>query len=167
MDGPPVIRVPAILVLLSLPFLQGQTPGVHLQGSQKIWNRGAADLDNYVVQVDNGNDDPYLYPPDSFDGSDFWYEVEHKTERLHPQHGARLAVGGTDESGFLGCSGAVYLKGAIRISDSPVGLHICVRTNEGRYSEIRIDAIDQKNKTISFSFTTWKKNEADTTYQPR
>jgi hypothetical protein len=162
-----MILLGILILLLSFPLAQGPVAVIHLQGSQTIWDRNAADLDSVVVTVDGGGDDAYLYPPESFAGSDLWFEQEHKSERFHPQHGARLALGGSAEAGYLGCSKAVYAKGAIRIGDMPVGIHICVRTNEGRYAEMRIDAFDRKKKIISFTFTTWVKNDSDTIYQPR
>jgi len=160
-------RLLVFFVLLGIPLPQGTAVGIHSQGKLFMMDRYAADLDegDQWIQID-GYDDSYPNPPMSFKGSDFWYEWERKSEYLHPQHGARLARGGAAEAGFLGCSKAVYAKGAIRIDDLPVGSHICVHTNEGRFAEMRIEAFDKKEKTIWFTYTTWKKDDSDSTYQP-
>ncbi|HEV3219978.1 MAG TPA: hypothetical protein VGZ48_09415 [Candidatus Acidoferrales bacterium] len=157
----------AIFLILSIPLPQNTTPDFHFQGKRTLIDRDTTDLDDGLNEtlIDESNDG-ILRSPLSFDGSDFWYGWDGKAERLHPQHGAQLARGGTAEAGYLGCSKAIYAKGVIRIDDLPVGSHICVHTNEGRYAEMRIESFDRKKKTISFTFTTWKKNESDTTYQP-
>jgi hypothetical protein len=162
-----MIRAFAFLVLFGFPLVQGSAVGIHLQGSKTIWDRWAVDLDVDYTLIDDSNDDSPPDPAMSFEGSDFWFGWDGKAERLHPQHHAKLAKGSSAELGFLGCSKATYAKGEIRIDDLPVGSHICVHTNEGRYSELRIESFDRKKKTITISFTTWVKNSSDSIYQPR
>ena len=163
-----MIRTLAVFLLLSIPLPQEAPTGVHASAKRTLIDREATDVDarGTEVLIDESNDG-VLRSPLSFEGSDFWYGWDGKAERLHPQHGARLAKGGSAEAGYLGCSKAVYAKGAIRIDDLPIGSHICVHTNEGRYSELRIESFDRGKKTLSFTFTTWVKNDSDSTYQPR
>jgi hypothetical protein len=148
---------------LSLP--QDAANTIRFQGKWNIGDREAVDLDvgdsgGIMTRID-GPDEPFREPPMSFKGSDFWYEFEYKFQRLNPQHGARLARGRAAEAGLAGCSKATYAKGTIRIDDLPVGSHICVHTNEGRYSEMRIEEFDRKRKSFSFTYSTWKKDASD------
>jgi hypothetical protein len=161
-------RVLALLALLTLPLPQGGDVGIHAQATRTLIDREAEDVDlgGISTLIDESNDG-ILRSPMSFNGSDFWFGWDGKAARLHPQHGAQLVRGGAAEAGFLGCSRASYAKGEIRIDDLPVGSHICVHTNESRYSELRIVSFDRKKKTFSFTFTTWVKSNSDSIYQPR
>jgi hypothetical protein len=117
----------AIFLILSIPLPQNTTPDFHFQGKRTLIDRDTTDLDDGLNEtlIDESNDG-ILRSPLSFDGSDFWYGWDGKAERLHPQHGAQLARGGT--------------------ADLPVGSHICVHTNEGRYAEMRIESFDRKKR---------------------
>src|SRR5580658_5736930 len=91
----------AIFLILSIPLPQNTTPDFHFQGKRTLIDRDTTDLDDGLNEtlIDESNDG-ILRSPLSFDGSDFWYGWDGKAERLHPQHGAQLARGGTAEAGY-------------------------------------------------------------------
>ncbi len=155
-------RIILLILALNFPLTQTTEGNIRVQHKWFLYDRAAADLDGYTQRITvDGDEDRFREPPMSFKGSDFWYEYGYKFQTLHPQHGARLAKGGGAEAGFVGCSKATYAKKAIRIDDLPVGSHVCVRTSDGRYAEMRIEGFDRKGKSFTFSYTTWKKDGSD------
>lgn len=77
---------------------------------------------------------------------------------FHLRNGAEFAKGTMNEAGLSGCMAAPYAKGRLRVDGVPVGLHICVHTNQGRYAELRIDeAVRAGADHVLLSYTTWER----------
>lgn len=90
-------------------------------------------------------------------GGDIWFQAVTATQRyLVPRGGAEMSISGRRNRGLAGCSTARYSAGRISIRDIPVGTYVCVRTNEGRYSEFRVNArVGPSPGTLRIGYTTW------------
>jgi hypothetical protein len=121
-------------------------PVIYSSGTLDIPQTYIVDLDQGVV-VDNSHQDQ----------GDFWFEAATFTERyMTPWNGTQIALLGTHEPGLSGCQAANYSSNKIAIADLPAGTYVCVQTNEGRYSQVRIDApVGPSPGTLSISYTTW------------
>jgi hypothetical protein len=118
----------------------------HVSGSLDIPQTYIVDLDQGVV-VDNAHQDL----------GDFWFEAATPTARyVTPWNGTQIALVGTVAPGLSGCQSAGYSSNKIAIADLPAGTYVCVQTNEGRYSQVRIDApVGPSPGMLSISYTTW------------
>lgn len=89
---------------------------------------------------------------------DMWFQAKTaKDLYLTPRNGAKMSVSGKRNRGLAGCRTARYSAGATPLARLPVGTYICVRTNEGRIAEFRINGISGSGaKTLSLGYTTWK-----------
>jgi hypothetical protein len=89
---------------------------------------------------------------------DIWFHAVTNTELyLEPRGGAQMAVGDRSNRGFAGCSSASYSTARVPLGDIPVGSYVCVRTDEGRISQFRMNAISPGSpKTLSLGYTTWR-----------
>ena len=93
------------------------------------------------------------------DNVDVWFQAETRNLLyLVPRNGARMSVGDRSNRGYAQCSNARYSKYRVSLRDIPVGSYVCVRTNEGRVSQFRVNRISRGTpKTLSIGYTTWKK----------
>jgi len=91
-------------------------------------------------------------------GADFRFQAETRALLyLVPQNGARIGVGNRANRGAAGCASARMTRDRVSLSDLPVGSYICAKTNEGRISQFRINALSGGSpKTLSIGFTTWQ-----------
>lgn len=90
--------------------------------------------------------------------AEFWYEVFRDNETYFtPRNGARIAILGAAEPGYSGCTSATYTDARTRIEGTTGGHWFCVRTNEGRVGQFRIDGIDRfaRPRTMTITFATW------------
>ncbi len=89
--------------------------------------------------------------------ADIWFEAETATLLfITPRNGARISVSGRRNRGRDGCAGAHFSANRFSLSDLPVGTYVCVRTNEGRISEFRVNGLSGGSpKTLSIGYTTW------------
>lgn len=108
---------------------------------------------------------PQTYTFDLDEGSvgasgaaDLWFEAETATELyITPRNGARIAVGDRSNRGYSGCSTARYTSSRVALSAVPVGSWVCVRTNEGRFSQFRMNSISPRSpRTLSIGYNTWR-----------
>lgn len=140
-------------------LLAGASGSVHKQGKLDIDADCSVDLDkgarDCMVTLDGDGTDPRIHPHGK--AYDFWLQRNGKALHLIPQHGAALAIGDLKEAGFQGCALAQYAKGKIRIDDLPRGTHICVRTNEGRYAEMRLEESGLRSDRVAVTYVTWEK----------
>ncbi|MEM9139168.1 MAG: hypothetical protein AAGB15_05000 [Pseudomonadota bacterium] len=90
-------------------------------------------------------------------GDDLWFQAETRDLLyLVPRSGARLGVGNRRNRGQSGCARARYSSDRVSLRDIPVGSYICVKTNEGRISQFRVNALSRGNpKTLRIGYTTW------------
>jgi hypothetical protein len=90
--------------------------------------------------------------------SDIWFQAE-TSDLLYitPRNGARLAVGDRSNRGYSGCADARFTRNRVSLRDIPEGSYICVRTNEGRISQFRVNEITAGSpKTLKIGYTTWQ-----------
>ncbi len=94
--------------------------------------------------------------------ADIWFEAVTATERyVAAWSGAVIANAGSRSVGRDDCAAMALSPTRIPIDDLPVGTYVCVRTNEGRYSQFRVDApVGPSAGRLRISYTTWTR-EAD------
>ena len=119
-------------------------PVTHSTGSLAIDQTWMADLDE--GQVDVGA------------GMDIWFEAETATERyVTPTNGAMIAAVGTSSIGREGCAAAPLSNSRIPIQSLPAGAYVCVRTNQGRFSQFRVNAaVGPSPGVLQIEYTTWE-----------
>ncbi len=155
-----MVQVIILFLLSGLPWGQAGAERVHKKGSISVENWRAFDLDEGASSSEKCIDCDYSgLEPAGFIGSDFWFEAFGKRRYLHSQHKARFSKGIATNAGYAGCAAATYVRGRVRVDDLPTGATFCMRTNEGRYAEIRIESYDAKAKILKFLFTTWEKEK--------
>lgn len=89
--------------------------------------------------------------------ADIWFQAQTADLLyLSPRNGAKLGVGNRRNRGFAGCSAARFSADRVSLRDIPVGSYICARTNEGRITQFRVNAVSGGSpKTLSLGYTTW------------
>lgn len=90
--------------------------------------------------------------------SDIWFQAE-TADLLYitPRNGAQLGVGNRSNRNYAGCAAARFSNARVSLRDVPVGSYVCVRTNEGRISQFRVNAISAGSpKVLSIGYTTWQ-----------
>lgn len=104
----------------------------------------------YEVNFDNGN-------VGSGPGADLWFQAVTSTERyLTPVNGARIAVGDRSNRGRNGCAAASFSTARVPLAAVPVGSYICMKTNQGRTSQFRLNAVTGLAvKNLEMGYTTW------------
>lgn len=94
----------------------------------------------------------------SNNAADIWFQAE-TSDLLYlvPRNGAQIGVGNRRNRGFAGCSAARFTSSRVSLSDVPVGSYICMRTNEGRVSQFRMNNISGGSpKVLQLGYTTWE-----------
>jgi len=91
-------------------------------------------------------------------GADLWFQAVNPTKRfLKPRNGAKLALGDGSNRGFAGCSTASYSGQKIKLAHVPVGTYVCMKTNQGRISQFRVNAVyGGAVKKMKLGYTTWQ-----------
>jgi len=139
-DTPP----PGTPVVLTTPETTPEPPTTYATGFLEIPQTWQADLDEGVVG--------------SGPGADIWFEAETATARyVTPLHGASIAIVGNTPVGRDGCAQAALYAARVHVDGLQEGTYVCVRTNEGRYSQFRVNApIGPSPGTLMIGFTTWE-----------
>ena len=87
-------------------------------------------------------------------GVDIWYHALTATnKRIDPRNGALLALGDGSNRGFAGCNSEVFTSNPIPLGSMPVGTYVCVKTNQGRISQFRVNGFT--GTTMNLGYTTW------------
>lgn len=87
-------------------------------------------------------------------GRDIWYEAENPLAKfITPKNGAKLALGDRSNRGFAGCSVESFSTNRISIWQMPVGSYVCVKTDQGRISQFRMNGYT--GTTMNLGYTTW------------
>lgn len=73
--------------------------------------------------------------------------------RLQPLNGAQLARGDGTNRGLAGCAGETFSVSSLPFSALGVGTYVCVRTDEGRVSQFRVNGYS--GLTLNIGYTTW------------
>ncbi|MBD3679843.1 MAG: hypothetical protein HUJ27_15765 [Rhodobacteraceae bacterium] len=104
----------------------------------------------YQVNFDNGSI--------GSNGADLWFQAETASLLyLTPINGARIGVGNRSNRGRDGCASARMTTSRVSLSDVPVGSYVCMKTNEGRISQFRLNNVSGGSpKTLTIGYTTWR-----------
>lgn len=104
----------------------------------------------YLFDLDRGN----VAKP----GADLWFQAETRDLLyLAPRNGALIGVGNRSNRGYAGCSRARMSNNRVSLRDIPVGSYVCVKTNEGRISQFRVNGLSAGSpKTLTIGYTTWR-----------
>ena len=161
-----------ICALLGLFSLQDASPHIHKQGLLGIRADFAGDFDEgrlgfggqsydadgsaTIVLIDEWPHESPLPENGYFRGSDFWFDCG-KRKFLRPQHGAKFSKGIVNSGGYKVCASAPYSGNALRVDKLAPGTHVCMRTSEGRYTDITIHGYDPGTFSFGLAYTTWEK----------
>lgn len=87
-------------------------------------------------------------------GADIWYRAVTAVQKyIKPINGAKLAVGNKSNRGFAGCKTETFSSAQVSIWTLPVGSYVCVKTNQGRISQFRLNGY--AGTTMKLGYTTW------------
>lgn len=131
---------------------QGNHGGAHPPAGPATHSTGSVNIpQTYLVNLDTG----HLV---SNAQSDIWFQAVTNVKLfLKPRNGAQISFNGGAQRGFAGCSTATYSTNRIPLWAVPVGSYVCVKTNKGRFSEIRLNNLTAGSpKTMKIGYTTWK-----------
>ena len=93
------------------------------------------------------------------EGADIWFQAQTAIKRyVTPRNGASLAIAGRRSINLAGCKRLSYRNQSIALSSIPEGTYVCVKTNQGRYSQFRVNrAVGASPGILHIGYTTWKK----------
>jgi hypothetical protein len=113
----------------------------------ETFSTGPIDLQQtFTANLDNGNV--------GGGGTDIWYQAVTAVEKyITPQNGARIALGDGTNRGYAGCAAETFSNASVPLADMPVGTYVCVRTNQGRISQFRVNGF--VGTTMKLGYTTW------------
>jgi Ig-like domain-containing protein/Big-like domain-containing protein len=108
-----------------------------------------------IVQTFTADLDEGDYPGGA--NADIWFEAVTATERyVTPRNGATIVKYGSSAPTVYSCAAAALSGSRINVNDLPVGTYVCVKTNQGRYSEFRVNSGPGPSPgTLGIGFTTW------------
>ncbi len=90
--------------------------------------------------------------------ADLWFQAE-TADLLYlvPRNGARIGVGDRSNRGYAGCRSARMNDSRVSLRDIPPGSYVCMRTNEGRISQFRVNGVSGGSpRTLALGYTTWR-----------
>jgi len=144
-----VARIGGFDCMPDIRLVPGVTPGVITPAPQTHSTGALSVPQTYLFDLDNGAVGA---------SGDVWFHAVTNTQLyLEPSGGAQMAVGDRSNRGRDGCAAASYSTARVALSAVPVGSYVCVRTNEGRISQFRVNAISSGSpRTLSLGYTTWQ-----------
>ena len=131
---------------------------IHAQGTIKIPQLCAVDIDEgksvCTVELDGRG----TIPPSADPDSDFWIRIGPRGEvYLTPRNGARLALNPPTEWSKSGCTSASYSSKDVQMNGLPIGSRVCIRTNQDRYAQVAFsDVVPPGAETVKTTFITWR-----------
>jgi len=135
MIEPPLIELPPVILLPEPPVV----PVTFSTGPIDLPQTFTANLDNGTV---GGG------------GVDIWYQAVTAVEKyITPRNGATIAVGDGSNRGYEGCLMESFSGDDVPLADIPVGTYVCVKTNQGRISQFRVNGF--MGTTMKLGYTTW------------
>lgn len=99
------------------------------------------------VDLDSGERDP-------LDGKDLDYRLENSFHVLIPQNEAVLGVYGVTQPGLEMCQSAALSKAPLALESLSPGIHLCYRTDVGRYGWLRYVSLNENGST-DLVYLTW------------
>jgi len=143
----PAIQIqPNIKQALQPPPVQQPAPQ---QGQPATYSTGGLKVpQTYMFDLDQGQVGQGA-------AADMWLEAKTaKDLYLTPRNGARMSISGARNLGRDGCLKSRLSPGSVPLAKLRTGTYVCVRTNEGRISEFRINGVS--GGTLSLGYTTWQ-----------
>jgi len=143
-----VVPLPPLSPLIPVPIptpipAPAPTGPIHKKGSLNLQQSYSMDLDNGTI---------------GSAGADIWFRAFTDTERyLIPQNGASIAIAGDHSIGKGGCQSLHrYTTTQIPVVNFTRDLYVCVKTNEGRYSQFNVvKPAGRSPGKIKLTFVTW------------
>lgn len=136
--APPVIELPPVIIDLP-PVILPEPPVTFSTGPIDLPQTFTANLDNGTV---GGG------------GTDIWYQAVSNVEKyITPQGSASIALGDGSNRGYDGCAAESFSGDSVPLADMPVGTYVCVKTNQGRISQFRVNGFT--GTTMKLGYTTW------------
>ncbi len=117
-------------------------PVVHSSGNFQWGGPMTADFDNGNVAFFGG--DLKLAAPDLVN------------LQFIPEGGAQISFTNGAQRGHAGCSAAAFSSNPVPLSAISAGDYVCVKTNQGRIAEFRVNSIGPLLSILSVSYTTWQ-----------
>jgi hypothetical protein len=113
------------------------------RGTLAIRQTFRADLDSGQIGVSSGDD--------------VWFAADTATERfLQPTNGAALAAMGTTAPGLSACTSATLGAQRLPVGRLQAGVFLCVRTNEGRFSQLKVvQPAGASPGILTVEYVTW------------
>jgi len=92
-------------------------------------------------------------------GADIWFQAKTATQRfITPRNGALLGIAGSRSVNLAGCKRLPLSNRSISLSALPVGTYVCAKTDQGRYSQFRINGrVGPSPGKLQIGYTTWKR----------
>lgn len=93
----------------------------------------------------------------SNNGADIWFQAKTSTDRyVTPVNGSKIANVGTKATSLAACKKARLLENPVHLKSLKVGSYLCVKTNKGQYSAVKITSIPSASEELGIQFSTWK-----------
>tara|TARA_R110000868_G_scaffold80018_48_gene227495 strand:+ start:2315 stop:3109 length:795 start_codon:yes stop_codon:yes gene_type:complete len=91
-------------------------------------------------------------------GADIWFQADTPDQLyLAPKNGSAIGVGDRSNRGYSGCSTARFTNARVLLRDIPVGSYVCLRTDQGRISQFRVNRISGGSpKSVTIGYTTYE-----------
>jgi hypothetical protein len=133
-------------VLPALPINPGiiipATPDVHASGTFNLSSPFSADFDTGNV---------------TFAGADINYMSPDLINlQIRPVNGAEISYTDGSQRDYAGCWAATYSTTPVQLSTVSPGDYICLKTDQGRITEFRIDNIGALLRILTITYTTWE-----------
>jgi hypothetical protein len=100
-----------------------------------------------AVDLDTGS-------TDSQTGQDLKLGVSSSFHVLMPQNGSVLGVVGAAQPGLEACQASGLSMAPIPLESLSAGIHLCYRTNLGRYGWLRYESLNEAG-SVNLAFHTW------------
>ncbi len=130
---------------------------VHSQGKLEILEYCAVDLDAGEMTCSAAPQANEAVPEPQGKGFALWFQPI--KDRVYAQPRNKAAVSGPANTplGKTACAAAQYSKVRLRLDGLTAGTHICVRTSQGRYSELTLESDVAPNaEKILVAYVTWE-----------
>jgi hypothetical protein len=167
-------RVPAATVAQILNALRNTGTSINVPGTNPPLSRRRINLERALASflAEDGNPGTHRTGPIQlrqtftvdFDAgrtaagsaSDLWFQAVTARELyLTPINGATMWVGNRSNRNYAGCVNGIFTNTRVPLADVPVGSYVCMKTNQDRISQFRVNSISAGSpKQIQPGFTT-------------
>lgn len=133
------------------PSVSGQARLASPASGAKLYRSGSLSIkQTYMADLDRGR-------VTSDSTADIWFQAKTAKDRyITPRNGAQIALAGKRAQGRAGCARMRLSNRRVSLRHATPGNYLCVRTNAGRYSEIRINSIGRSPGKLNIKYHTWQ-----------